>query len=60
MSNIYILTVYILVSWFYSNHDNFKVFVIHDPSLPMRAYQERLNELLRILTPTFNCLPYTK
>jgi len=37
-----------------------KVFVIHDPSLPMRAYQEKLNELNRILAPTFNCLPYTR
>jgi len=37
-----------------------KVFVIHDPSLPMRAYQEKLTELHRVLAPTFNCLPYTR
>ncbi len=37
-----------------------QVFVIHDPSLPMRAYQEKLVELRRLLTPTFNCLPFTK
>ena len=35
-----------------------KVFVIHDPSLPMRTYQEKLLELKNVLAPTFNCLPF--
>jgi phosphoinositide-3-kinase regulatory subunit 4 len=37
-----------------------KVFVIHDPSLGMKRYQERVLELLRLLKPTFNCLPFSK
>jgi len=37
-----------------------KVFAIHDPSHSVKSYQERLLELRRILTPTFNCLPYTR
>lgn len=37
-----------------------KVFVIHDASLAMASYQAGVAELLRLLGPTFNCLPYTK
>ena len=37
-----------------------KVFVIHDSSLGMKQYQERVLELLLLLRPTFNCLPFSK
>ena len=37
-----------------------KVFDIHDPSLPMKGYQEKLIEMKNILTPTFNCLPFER
>jgi len=37
-----------------------KVFAIHDPSHNIKSYQERLLDLRRILTPTFNCLPFTR
>jgi len=37
-----------------------KVFAIHDPSLPMKGYQEKLIEMKNILTPTFNCLPFER
>ena len=50
------------MTWFmfFINLCPVKVFVIHDQSLPMKAYQEKLLELNRILAPTFNCLPYTR
>ena len=37
-----------------------KVFVIHDSSLGMKQYQERVLELLHLLRPTFNCVPFSK
>jgi phosphoinositide-3-kinase regulatory subunit 4 len=37
-----------------------KVFVIHDPTIPMRRHQERVEEVGRLLRPTFNCLPFTR
>ena len=37
-----------------------KVFVIHDSSLVMKRYQERVLELQVLLRPTFNCLPFSK
>ena len=36
-----------------------KVFVIHDPNHDIKTYQRRLRELRDVLTPTFNCLPFS-
>ncbi|GLV32288.1 Vacuolar protein sorting 15 [Carabus blaptoides fortunei] len=34
-----------------------KVFAIHDPTLPLSSYKDRLNEIRGILAATVNCLP---
>lgn len=37
-----------------------KVFVIHDPSLPLLPYKERLDEIHNKLASAVNCLPFKK
>jgi len=37
-----------------------KVFAIHDPSHNIKGYQENLLDLRRIISPTFNCHPFTR
>lgn len=37
-----------------------KVFAIHDPSLPLSPYKERLDDIRTKLSSAFNCLPFQK
>ncbi|XP_052760753.1 phosphoinositide 3-kinase regulatory subunit 4-like [Mya arenaria] len=37
-----------------------KVFVIHDPSLPLSSYKTRLEEICATLQGTSNCIPFQK
>jgi len=37
-----------------------KVFVIHDPSLPLRVFKEQLEEIQAQLHDGINCLPFQK
>lgn len=37
-----------------------KVFAIHDPSLPLSPYKERLEEIRNKLSAAVNCLPFQK
>lgn len=37
-----------------------KVFAIHDPSLPLLPYKERLEEIRNKLSSAVNCLPFQK
>lgn len=35
-----------------------KVFAIHDPTLPLSPYKDRLDEIRELLAPAVNCLPF--
>ena len=37
-----------------------KVFVLHDPTLPLVEHKEKLEHLNRELSPKNNCLPFAK
>jgi len=37
-----------------------KIFVLHDPTLPLQEHKEKLDHLNRELSPKNNCLPFTK
>lgn len=37
-----------------------KVFAIHDPSLPLSAYKDQLEEIRKKLSSAVNCVPYQK
>lgn len=37
-----------------------KVFVLHDPSLPLQKHQARLQKLAVLLRPVPNCLPFRR
>jgi phosphoinositide-3-kinase regulatory subunit 4 len=37
-----------------------KVFVLHDPTLPLVEHKEKLEYLNRELSPKYNCLPFAK
>jgi hypothetical protein len=37
-----------------------KLFVLHDPTLPLLEYKEKLEFLNRELSPKNNCLPFAK
>lgn len=35
-----------------------KVFAIHDPTLPLTPYKDRLDEIRQLLASAVNCLPF--
>lgn len=35
-----------------------KVFAIHDPTLPLSPYKDRLDEIRQLLAAAVNCLPF--
>lgn len=37
-----------------------KVFVIHDPTLPLSAYRDKLEEIRSKLASAVNCLPFQR
>lgn len=37
-----------------------KVFVIHDPTLPLSAHKDKLEEIKSKLSSAVNCLPFQK
>ena len=37
-----------------------KVFILHDPTLPLVEHKEKLDFLCRELSPKNNCLPFSK
>ena len=37
-----------------------KVFVLHDPTLPLLEHKEKIESLNRELSPKHNCLPFAK
>ena len=37
-----------------------KVFILHDPTLPLVEHKDKLDFLYRELSPKNNCLPFTK
>lgn len=37
-----------------------KVFAIHDPTLPLTTYKDRVEEIRLKLGPAINCLPFQK
>jgi len=37
-----------------------KIFVLHDPTLPLEEYKENLEYINRELSPKNNCLPFSK
>ncbi|VDO98985.1 unnamed protein product [Soboliphyme baturini] len=37
-----------------------KVFIINDPSLPLKPYQSRINDIYAILREAPNCLPFSR